>query len=63
MVTLYTWASEGTAPIFELTSVLDYLWEDELRSYQENQSEEHIFTSLVAVANWINGGVRLTPDD
>ena len=42
----------------ELRAVLDYLWEDERRSYRECKPQcrsNHIFESLVAIDLWLHG--------
>jgi hypothetical protein len=43
---------------WELQTVLDYFWEDELRNYQESDPEHrsgHIFESLVVIDRWLQG--------
>ena len=50
-------------PIHEIQNVINYLYEDELKHYEEAKAEngedvEHIFNSIDVVDEWLKGELK-----
>ena len=63
MVTVYNWVEDTSAPVDDITRLLEHLWEGELKDYGAAPVPTHIFCSLVKLANWLNSGTDWTPDE
>jgi hypothetical protein len=60
--------SPDSSAIDSLRKVLEYLWDDESRSFAESPSGNHIYRHLVVLDSWLNGngsaaGLRLEQVD